>query len=161
MAPKPKEINVALVEVLAAVGCTDEEIAANAGCSVRTLQRRFAGSIKKGRAKAKASLRRKQYQLAMEGNVAMLIWLGKNLLGQHDAAEVEHTGIVEQRHHLLVLPDNGRMDALEEVGVVEAPRRSLARRVAATTGAPSDPAEPHAEPHVEPHVDGSPANPAP
>ena len=34
------------------------------------------------------SLRRKQYTSAMDGNTTLLIWLGKNWLGQKDQAEV-------------------------------------------------------------------------
>ena len=38
-------------------------------------------------AEQKIELRRKQWQVAMEGNVQMLIWLGKNILGQKDVAD--------------------------------------------------------------------------
>jgi hypothetical protein len=37
----------------------------------------------------KISLRRKQYSIAQEGNVTMLIWLGKNWLGQTDKLDIE------------------------------------------------------------------------
>lgn len=38
------------------------------------------------------ALRRKQFEVALEGNPTMLIWLGKQMLGQADKAEqrVEH-----------------------------------------------------------------------
>jgi hypothetical protein len=39
----------------------------------------------KGREDVKMSLRRAQLQLALNGNPTMLIWLGKQLLGQQDA----------------------------------------------------------------------------
>jgi len=35
----------------------------------------------------KISIRRKQFQVGMSGNVSMLIWLGKNWLGQSDKQE--------------------------------------------------------------------------
>jgi len=35
------------------------------------------------------SLRRRQYTTAMDGNTAMLIWLGKNWLGQTDQQQGE------------------------------------------------------------------------
>lgn len=34
------------------------------------------------------NLRKKQYDIAMAGNVSMLIWLGKNELGQSDKQEI-------------------------------------------------------------------------
>ena len=38
----------------------------------------------------KIALRKKQIEMAMDGNVQMLIWLGKQYLGQQDKQEVEH-----------------------------------------------------------------------
>jgi hypothetical protein len=40
--------------------------------------------------KLRINLRKKQYDVAMAGNVSMLIWLGKNELGQADRAETAH-----------------------------------------------------------------------
>jgi hypothetical protein len=37
-----------------------------------------------GREHRNASVRRKQFELAMAGNPTMLVWLGKQYLGQHD-----------------------------------------------------------------------------
>jgi len=84
------EIDWDLVKKLAAIHCTQEEIASVVGCSVDTLTRRpeFAEVFKKGREEGKASLRRKQYEIAMNGNVSMLIWLGKQILGQSEKTEV-------------------------------------------------------------------------
>lgn len=36
------------------------------------------------------NLLKKQYDVAMSGNVSMLIWLGKNQLGQSDKQEIHH-----------------------------------------------------------------------
>lgn len=69
---------------LAAIHCTMEEIAAVVECSVDTLERRFAEVIKRERDKGKTSLRRKQFEVALSGNVTALIWLGKQCLGQRD-----------------------------------------------------------------------------
>lgn len=41
----------------------------------------------KGHQECNASLRRKQYQVAMRGNVTMLIWLDKQRLGGKDKSE--------------------------------------------------------------------------
>ena len=75
------------VLVLARIHCTQAEIAAVLGCSVDTLARRFADTIKKGQDEGKASLRRMQYKAASDGNPTMLIWLGKQLLGQHEPTQ--------------------------------------------------------------------------
>jgi len=38
----------------------------------------------------KASLRRTQWKAATGGNSTMMVWLGKNVLGQTDKQEIEH-----------------------------------------------------------------------
>jgi hypothetical protein len=45
------------------------------------------------RAEVKNNLRLKQYEIAMKGNVSMLIWLGKNELGQSDKMDTTNTNI--------------------------------------------------------------------
>src|SRR5512137_367607 len=88
MARPQKKIDQKLVEALAKIMCTMEEIAAVAGCSVDTLERRYADIIKKGKEQGKMSLRREQFTSALKGNTTMLIWLGKQHLGQKDVSEV-------------------------------------------------------------------------
>lgn len=92
MARPTKEPDVPpdVMERMAAICCTMTEIAAVTGLSVDTLERRYAEPIKRGREVGKATLRREQYRLAMNGNPTMLIWLGKQLLGQTD--KVIHQG---------------------------------------------------------------------
>lgn len=85
---RPKiEINPIEVEKLAAMQCTNSEIAAFFDCSQDTIERRFAAELAKGREKGKAKLRRLQWQSAEKGNVVMQIWLGKQILGQSDKTE--------------------------------------------------------------------------
>ena len=82
---RPKiEVDEELLASLAGIGCTTLEMASILGCSKDTLERRFAALIEKGRSEMKRSLRRTQLRLAEEGNAAMAIWLGKQLLGQHE-----------------------------------------------------------------------------
>ena len=69
---------------LAAMGCSDSEIARWFDLSESTLKYNFSDIIAKGREQLKQSLRRSQIRLAMSGNATMLIWLGKNILGQSD-----------------------------------------------------------------------------
>jgi hypothetical protein len=89
MSNRKLEINPEQVQKLAAIGCTDKEIAEIVGCSHDTLTRRFKDMLIAGRATGKASLRRKQWEVALSGNVTMLIWLGKQQLGQTDKQEVK------------------------------------------------------------------------
>lgn len=87
-----KQIDLELVEKLGTIHCTDVEIAAIVGVSLETFIRRkreenFGRMLDEARAKGKASLRRIQWQMAQNGNAAMAIFLGKNLLGQRDKFE--------------------------------------------------------------------------
>lgn len=90
---RPKiEVDFAEVDKLCQIQCTGEEIASFFGISYDTLERRckeqfkvsLAEYIKEKSAKGKSSLRRLQWKAAMNGNVTMLIWLGKQYLGQTD-----------------------------------------------------------------------------
>ena len=91
MAGRPKiEINWEDVRKLSLLQCTQNEIASFLGVSVDTLLRRkeFCVLHKKGMEEGRMSLRRLQWKKANEGNVTMLIWLGKQYLGQSDKQEL-------------------------------------------------------------------------
>jgi len=89
------EINWKALDLLCAAQCTLEEIAARLEVSEDTIQRAvkrahnqtFAAYFGQKRKVGHASLRARQYQTAMEGNVTMQIWLGKQWLGQKDVVE--------------------------------------------------------------------------
>lgn len=87
MARPRKVIDEALLRKLAVIHCTQEEMASVVGVSVDTLHRRYAEQIKSGRDEGKMSLRRKMWELALSGNVSLLIWLSKNELGMSDKVE--------------------------------------------------------------------------
>jgi hypothetical protein len=94
---KAVEINLDELEKLCMLHCTDEEIAAYFGVSVRTIESRkrrtaFAEVMAKGKAKGKISVRRGQFRLLENGNGMMGVWLGKQLLGQRDLYPVELSG---------------------------------------------------------------------
>jgi hypothetical protein len=73
---------------MASVGATNVEIAEFLGCSVDTLTRRFAEDLRKQRAGLRIGLRKAQVRVALKGNVAMLIWLGKQMLDQSETTEL-------------------------------------------------------------------------
>ena len=82
-----KQVDLALIENLSAIFCTQAEISAISGVSIRTLQRNYDAYIKKGLERGKSSLRRMQWDKCREGNTTMMIWLGKQYLGQTDKTE--------------------------------------------------------------------------
>lgn len=55
----------------------------------RTYGYGFSETYKRHAAVGKISLRRWQWQAAKKGNTSMLIWLGKQVLGQKDNVEIE------------------------------------------------------------------------
>ena len=90
-------INWKQVDQMCGVHCTGEEQASILGIDYDTLnsackrehKKSFSDYYKEKSANGKMSLRRKQYSQAMEGNTTMLIWLGKNWLGQTDKQEIK------------------------------------------------------------------------
>jgi len=89
------------VDSMCAIQCTGEEIAGVLGCDYDTLsgaiwrekELSFSEYFDQKKSNGRMSLRRKQYSTAMEGNPTMLIWLGKNWLGQADKAEIAITSL--------------------------------------------------------------------
>ena len=95
---RPKiEIDWKELDKLCGLQCSLEEIAGWFNCSIDTIEARikethgmtFPESFAQKRSGGKISLRRKQYETAMSGNPTMLIWLGKQYLGQVDKQEAE------------------------------------------------------------------------
>jgi hypothetical protein len=70
---------------LATIGCKNQEIANWFGIDENTLTYNFSEELLKGKENLKQSLRRAQLRLALNGNATMLIFLGKNYLGQSDS----------------------------------------------------------------------------
>lgn len=97
---RPKiELDWTQFDSLCGIQCSLVEIAAYFNCSEDTIERRvkeehgvtFAEYFATKRGKGKIALRRKQYEVALSGNVPMMIWLGKQYLGQQDKQEVNQT----------------------------------------------------------------------
>lgn len=82
-------IQIDLIELTkwAKCGATQPEIAQRLGVSLPTLERRlrkpeFRDALLAGKGELLISLRAKQVQVALGGNVQMLKWLGEQYLGQ-------------------------------------------------------------------------------
>ena len=69
---------------LAAIGSSDREIAQWFSMKEDTLRYNFAEILQTAREDMKQSLRMAQLKLALSGNATMLIWLGKQILGQQE-----------------------------------------------------------------------------
>lgn len=82
--PKEKPINLEELKKIAGIGCTYEEMADWFDVHPSTLEKKYSGIIKKSREKIKQSLRRAQIKEALKGNSTMLVWIGKQMLGQQD-----------------------------------------------------------------------------
>lgn len=98
---RPKiEIDFKLVENLCEIQCTGEEIASVLEIDYDTLNSRvkekygigFSEYYKKKAETGKMSLRRMQWKAAERGNTTMLVWLGKQYLGQKDKQELSGDG---------------------------------------------------------------------
>lgn len=92
-----KKFDLVLLEELAAIQCTVEEIAAVFKVHRDTIfehQKKdpeFAECLDRGRLRGKASLRRRQIEILNKdgaGAGTMAVWLGKNILGQRDFSDV-------------------------------------------------------------------------
>jgi hypothetical protein len=88
MGRRKKPVDPNHVEQLAAIFCTKVEMSSVLGVHKRTLEKRFGAVIAAGRAKGRMSIKRAQYKVAVtKENTQMLIWLGKQHLGQADKIE--------------------------------------------------------------------------
>jgi hypothetical protein len=97
MARPRKKIDLGELEKLYQLQCTEKEVAAFLGISVKTLERRrqiskFAEAMEAAKAKGRVSVRRMLFALAAKGNVAAAIFLAKNTIGYKDYFANEHSG---------------------------------------------------------------------
>jgi hypothetical protein len=95
---KPTPIDLTEVRKLAQMQCTDSEMAAWFNLTRQAFSIRLQKSaelrecVDRGRESGKASLRRMQWQAAEGGDRTMLVWLGKQYLGQSDKQQNEVSG---------------------------------------------------------------------
>jgi hypothetical protein len=90
-----KELDEEQILKLAQIGCTYQVIADWFGVNRSTIIANYKEIVQEGHLEVKQSLRRAQLQTALKGNVSMLIWLGKQMLGQKDTPQ-EVTNAVKE-----------------------------------------------------------------
>jgi DNA-binding CsgD family transcriptional regulator len=88
---RQKPVDLKVVEGMASVGATNCEIADFLGVSEALVRKRCGAVLTKARASLRTRLRQAQIKAALAGNPAMLIWLGKQMLGQVEKHEVSGT----------------------------------------------------------------------
>lgn len=103
---RPKiELDFNSLDSLCGLQCTLSEIASFFHCSEDTVERRikkqfkmtFAEYYRQKAGTGRISLRRLQFKAAQDGSVSMMIWLGKQWLGQSDKIEEK----VETKQHVI------------------------------------------------------------
>ena len=86
---KKLNLDEAKVADLAFGGASDREIAVMLGVDNHTIANRFRKLVDFKRAERRQKIRDLQMRAAQGGAAAILIWLGKNELGQSDQAEAQ------------------------------------------------------------------------
>ena len=92
-----KELEPEQVRKLAGLHCSVDEIADILGCGRDTIYRHYKEELDIGRAEGRMRLRTMQFKSAQSGSAAMLIWLGKQILGQKDQQEIAVVDEEEKR----------------------------------------------------------------
>ena len=99
--PKKYNIDTNTLFKLAKYNLTNIEIADIYGCDESLLVKNYSEYLTKGRAELKKRLRQTQYEVAVEDkNVTMLIWLGKQILGQTEKAEIQMNRPIEEVEYI-------------------------------------------------------------
>ncbi len=121
-----KEINWDTFEQLCKIQCTQSEIASVLCLNVDTVHDRavkhykmpYSEIFKRFSEDGKSSLRRAQFKAALGGNVTMLIWLGKIVLGQRDVdieeANKKTVGVLQNIRELITKQANDNPNAIAE-----------------------------------------------
>ena len=116
---KTDDETLCVIRELAVIQCTQAEAASVLGlhrvafCNWLNRTPLARQAWDEGLEEGKMSLRRRQYRSAMAGNVVMLIWLGKNVLGQKD--------IVTQDVNMKVTDGNAVADLFEKIDSMAVP----------------------------------------
>ena len=83
------------IQMLASFGCSITEIAKYFRIDESTVRKKYKDELETGRESLKVQLRQLQWDHAARGNTALLIWLGKQYLGQTDRKEIDLIGNLE------------------------------------------------------------------
>lgn len=136
---KADEKTLKQIRGLGQIQATTKECAAVLGVSEPTFLKfknsnpKVADALEQGQYSGKASLRRMQFNAAKKGNSTMLVWLGKQLLGQRDKKEITGPGGGPVQN-LGLDPEKLREMSPDELNALE----SALGRLASSTGSGED-----------------------
>ena len=108
MARPKKQLDEGKIANLAFEGANNNQIATLVGCDEGTIRGRFSDLVAKKRAERKLELRKFQWKAASQGNVTMLIWLGKQELDQADQHDITSGGDLIKFNIVLAKKPDGK-----------------------------------------------------
>lgn len=120
------------VQRMAQIGVPDADIARIIGVDLELLQAEAADALRLGKDLGRVELRARQYAAAMQGDKNLLVWLGKQTLGQADKVSQEVSGPggapIEHRHAVMTV--RAKLEAMlngavEPVETLDAPAEVL------------------------------------
>lgn len=116
------EIDMEEVKKLCAIHCTKADVSGWFDVSDDTIERRckelgftWSEFFERYSASGRISLRRKQFQVAIDGNVSMLIWLGKQFLHQTDSRQIDVVKEKDTKDDWLKKLSNDDLAIIEEI----------------------------------------------
>lgn len=109
-----KEVDFRMLDELCQIHCTAEEICAILDLDMETLNKRireqtgrtFKAYFDRASAGGRASLRRKQFEMALDGDRMLLMWLGKQVLNQSEKSESQTQNLTAQKLVIEIKGDN-------------------------------------------------------
>lgn len=104
------------VEFLGSIGMTLSDVANFFNCSESHISQKHIQALNRGRENLKCSLRFKQVNAALSGNVPMLIHLGKVLLGQNEKQLIQ---VVPSENPVSKLTDQELLERMNNFNLIE------------------------------------------
>lgn len=97
MARQKMDIDESVVAQMAFDGASNREIGDILGIDHKTVANRFSPLLNKKRAERRVGLRKAQTAAALAGDKTMLVWLGKQELGQTDKLKYDLSNLTDEQ----------------------------------------------------------------
>lgn len=132
--PDDATFSHATVQRMAMTGSTDKDIAVILGITKEQLVKEGKDALELGRTIRRFLLNQRQFNAGMVGDRTMLVWLGKNDLGQMDRSATELTGAGGGPLEIAAVASRTR-DKLERIRAAALPSGNPAPLMGAVTAA--------------------------